>query len=87
MVRTTAAHHDLWNVGQIFVLCVIYDAVEVVQFSECQKASSVRPSDFYFTSNHSYQLDNNIRKYFFKDDSQVIDGYAFIPHFPIHLRS
>ena len=35
MVRTTAAHYDLWNVGQMFVLCVVYDPFEVVDFSEC----------------------------------------------------
>ena len=35
MVRTTAGRNDLWNVGQMFVLCVVYDPFEVVDFSEC----------------------------------------------------
>ena len=35
MVRTTAAHYDLRNVGQMFVLCVVYDPFEVADFSEC----------------------------------------------------
>ena len=53
MVNTTAVDNDLWNVGQMFVLYVINDPFEVVDFSECQKAGFVWPSDFYLTGNHS----------------------------------
>ena len=62
MVKTTAGHNDLWNVVQMFVLCKVDNVFEVVHFSECQNAGFVWPSDFYFTGNHSSQLDNNIRK-------------------------